>query len=54
MFTVKGFKPKARKNDIIIAKDDGGEFVANHQSVKAAYKLHMSRDLGNLMPQEVV
>jgi hypothetical protein len=54
MFTVKGFKPKARKNDIIIAKDNGGEFVASHQSVKMAYKMHTSRDLGNLMPQETV
>jgi hypothetical protein len=53
MFTVKGFKPKARKNDIILVKDNGLQFVANHQSVKRAYKMHTSRDLGNLMPQEV-
>jgi hypothetical protein len=53
MFTVKGFKPKARKNDIILVKDNGLQFVANHQSVKLAYKMHTSRDLGNLMPQEV-
>ena len=53
MFTVKGFRPKARKNNIIIANDKGLEYVAQHEGVKMAYKMHTSRDLGNLMPQEV-
>ena len=53
MFTVKGFRPKARKNDIIIVNDKGNEYVANHEGVKLAYKMHTSRDLGNVMPQEV-
>ena len=53
MFTVKGFKPKARKNDIIVAKDNGLEFVANHRGVVMAYKMDKNRDLGNLMSQEV-
>ena len=53
MFTVKGFKPKARKNDILLSNDRGLEYVAQHEGVIMAYKMHMSRDLGNLMPQEV-
>ena len=53
MFTVKGFKPKARKNDIIIVKDNGLQFVAQHRGVVIAYKASQGQDLGNLMPQEV-
>lgn len=51
MFTVKGFKPKARKNDIIIVKDNGLEFVAQHRGVVMAYKNEVS--IGGIMPQEV-
>lgn len=53
MFTVKGFKPKARKNDIIIVKDNGLQFVAQHRGVVVAYKMSQGQDLGKLMPQEV-
>lgn len=54
MFTVKGFKPKARKNDIILVKDNGLEFVAQHRGVIMAYKMDKSRDLGNLMPEDII
>jgi len=53
MFTVKGFKPKARKNDIIIVKDNGLQFVAQHRGVVIAYKASQGQDLGNLIAQEV-
>ena len=43
VFTVTGFLPNRRKNDIQIENSNGKTFIAPHESVVRAYKLHMAK-----------
>ena len=43
VFTVTGFLPNRRKNDIQIENANGKTFIAPHESVVRAYKLHTAK-----------
>ena len=43
VFTVTGFLPNRRKNDIQIENSNGKTFIAPHESVIRAYKLHTAK-----------
>ena len=43
VFTVTGFLPNRRKNDIQIENSNGKTFIAPHESVVRAYKLHTAK-----------
>jgi hypothetical protein len=52
-FTVVGLLPNRRKNDIQIENANGKTFIAPHESVVSAYKIHTAKILfnGNPIPE---
>ena len=55
-FTVTGLLPNRRKNDIQIENSNGKTFIAPHESVVRAYKLHTAKSqfAGTPIPEVTV
>ena len=55
-FTVTGLLPNRRKNDIQIENSNGKTFIAPHESVIRAYKLHTAKAQfqGNPIPEVTI